>query len=193
MKQRLQGMVMGVLVTTLLLGTVTVFATSTRTIEVTYGVSVVVNGVRQNFASDMQPFTSSGRTFLPVRGIADALGMNVEWDESTSTVYISSSVANQAHLPQPPITPSPVPQPTPTPITDPAQTTSGYQRIFDEYSERIRTAAPNVSLMELAEIANEGVQRMAEYMFSATGVDGQMATYQSWAQKLMDVYMEYAR
>ena len=91
MKQRLQGMVMGILMTVLMLGTVTAVAASTQRIEVTYGINVVVNGVRQNFASDMQPFSSSGRTFLPVRGIADALGLDVDWDANTSTVYLRSA------------------------------------------------------------------------------------------------------
>ena len=112
MKQRLQGVVIGVLMTVLLLGTVTVFAASIRTIEATYGISVVVNGVRQNFASDMQPFSSGGRTFLPVRGIADALGLDVEWDGSTSTVYLTSGATAPATViptPTPPITPTPPP------------------------------------------------------------------------------------
>ena len=44
--------------------------------EVFYGVNVVVNGVPQNFPSDMTPFIAGGRTFLPVRGIADVLNFD---------------------------------------------------------------------------------------------------------------------
>jgi len=44
-------------------------------------------------------------------------------------------------------------------------------------------------MMECAELSNEGVSEMADYMFRAKGTDGQMATYEEWAKKLMDVYM----
>ncbi|MCL2841795.1 MAG: copper amine oxidase N-terminal domain-containing protein [Defluviitaleaceae bacterium] len=95
MKQRLQGMVMGFLVAVLTLGVVTVFATSTRTIEVTHGVNVIIDGIRQNFDDDMQPFMSEGRTFLPLRAIADSLGLDVTWNGSTSTAYLSSNMINR--------------------------------------------------------------------------------------------------
>ena len=34
---------------------------------------------------------------------------------------------------------------------------------------------------------------MAQYMYSAYGVDGQYSTYESWATKLYDVYMNNCR
>ena len=74
-----------------------------------------------------------------------------------------------------------------------ARSTSGYQQIYDEYSRKIRNAAPNSSINRLAEITNEGVSKMAQYMLSASGTDGQYATYESWANRLTDVYMREAR
>ena len=118
MKQRLQGVVAGVLVMFLFFGTVSVLAVSTRTIEVTYGVNIVVDGVPQHFAYDTRPFVSEGRTFLPVRGIADALGLDVSWDGTTSTVFINSSTPA---IPAP--TPTPIPTPTPTPAPLPTNLT----------------------------------------------------------------------
>ncbi|MCL2574081.1 MAG: ABC transporter substrate-binding protein [Defluviitaleaceae bacterium] len=56
--------------------------------EISYGVRVVVDGMEMEFDNDMHPFIMDGRAFLPVRGIADAFGVNVEWEGSTSTVYI---------------------------------------------------------------------------------------------------------
>jgi hypothetical protein len=114
MKQRFQGIVMGFLMATLLLGTVNVLA-STRTINVTYGINVVVDGIRQVFSDDMMPFTSEGRTFLPVRGIADALGLDASWDGTTSTVYINSGTPNN-YIPMPMPEPTPIPTPEPTQI-----------------------------------------------------------------------------
>jgi hypothetical protein len=104
MKQRLQGMVAGILIAILFMGTVTAVAASTRTIQATYGVNVVVDGAWQQFAPDMQPFISGGRTFLPVRGIADAFGVDVEWISATQTVYLNT-----------PTHPAVISAPTPTP------------------------------------------------------------------------------
>jgi len=86
LKQRLQGFIAGVLITVLLVGTLALAMPQIR--EVFYGVNVIVNGVPQDFDDDMLPFIMDGRTFLPVRGIAEALGVDVNWDDSTNTVYI---------------------------------------------------------------------------------------------------------
>lgn len=77
--------------------------------------------------------------------------------------------------------------------TSSTQTVSKYEQIYNEYAQKIKDAAPTSSITELAEISNEGVSKMAEYMYSAKGTDGQYATYEEWAGKLMDVYMNEAR
>ena len=79
---------------------------------------------------------------------------------------------------------------TETPST---QEISKYETIYNEYAQKIRDAAPSSSISELAEIANEGVGKMAEYMWTAKGTDGQYSTYEEWANKLLDVYMSEAR
>lgn len=71
--------------------------------------------------------------------------------------------------------------------------TSGYQAIYDEYSARLQNECPILSITECAELSNEGVSKMAEYMYRARGTDGQYATYETWASKLMDVYMASAQ
>ncbi|MCL2839229.1 MAG: copper amine oxidase N-terminal domain-containing protein [Defluviitaleaceae bacterium] len=117
MKQQLQGIVTGFLVALLVLSTANVLAITTRTIEITYGVNVVVDGIPQHFQEDSIPFQSDGRTFLSVRGIAESLGLDVSWDGATSTVFISSSAPIiSAPTPSPIPTPTPVPTPEPTPM-----------------------------------------------------------------------------
>jgi len=115
MKQRIQGMILGMLVMALIFGAATIAAAATRTIEVTDGVGIVVNGVRQSFADDSMPFVSEGRTFLPVRGIADALGLDVYWDGETSTVFLSTPAQTLA----PPLPPLEVPAPLPEVLPEP--------------------------------------------------------------------------
>lgn len=56
--------------------------------EIFFGVQVEVNGELVEFDEDMRPFIMDGRTFLPVRGVADALGIDVDWDIDTATVLI---------------------------------------------------------------------------------------------------------
>lgn len=70
---------------------------------------------------------------------------------------------------------------------------ANYQQIYDTYAARLKNECPNLSTMQCAELSNEGISKMATYMYSADGVDGQYDTYSSWAGKLQDVYMAEAR
>ena len=76
--------------------TTTVFATvGKRTAELWYNnIKIVING-KEITPTDangkvVEPFTIDGTTYLPVRGIASALGMNVGWDGATNTVTLDN-------------------------------------------------------------------------------------------------------
>ena len=78
--------------------TTAVFATqATKQSKITYrSISIVVNGteiapVDVNGVST-EPFilNSDGSTYLPVRAVGDALGLDVGWDGNTSTVILNS-------------------------------------------------------------------------------------------------------
>lgn len=57
-------------------------------VTVTQYVNAMVNG--QPLQSDVKPFVNAdGRTMLPVRAIAEALGATVQWDEATQTATLS--------------------------------------------------------------------------------------------------------
>ena len=94
----------------------------------------------------------------------------------------------------------------------PAASTASYQSILDKYSQKIKSATPNLvkeyksesaslsdlnskaelsnaKISELAEICNEGIGEMAELMYK-NGDD--YSTYEKWAGKLQDIYMDYA-
>ena len=70
---------------------------------------------------------------------------------------------------------------------------NGYEEIYIEYSERLKNECPMLSIRECAEVSNEGVQKMAEYMYSASGTEGQYQTYKDWANKLTQVYLQEAK
>jgi len=55
------------------------------------GITVQIDGVNMNLAAADQPVVIDGRTFLPVRAIADGLGLDVDWNAATSTVVIQSA------------------------------------------------------------------------------------------------------
>lgn len=56
-----------------------------------------ING--QNTTLDVAPFSVAGRTEVPLRFVAQALGANVNWNANTQTVYISTSGGNQSYTP----------------------------------------------------------------------------------------------
>jgi Copper amine oxidase N-terminal domain len=90
---------------------------SGRTVSLTIGsTSALVNGQVQYL--DVAPFTEGDRTLVPLRFVAQALGANVNWDDSSSAVTITSGRAVG-----PP--PRPVgPPPRPVPVTPPVALTA---------------------------------------------------------------------
>ena len=61
-----------------------------------------VNG--SHFTMDVAPFTVAGRTEVPLRFVAQALGANVSWDGNTETVYITAAgggSSNENYTPSP--------------------------------------------------------------------------------------------
>ena len=84
--RRLQGFIFGILATILLTGTVVAANPVTR--ELVFGVRVSVDGELITFDADSQPFISEGRTYLPVGGIASALGLDVSWNAEEGIVEL---------------------------------------------------------------------------------------------------------
>ena len=114
------------------------------------------------------------------------------FSDETVTLYFANAPAATAE--EAPIDESPAEEETPA--EDPSAeegssegSSNGYQAIYDEYSARLQNECPNLSMAECAELSNEGVSEMAEYMYTAKGKDGQYQTYEEWSQKLYDVYM----
>ena len=73
-----------------------------RAVHLTIGsTDASVNG--NHFTMDVAPFTVAGRTEVPLRFVAQALGAGVNWDSNSSTVYIktSSGAPSQNFTPQP--------------------------------------------------------------------------------------------
>ena len=98
MKQNLKGFVTGIIVSALVFSMVgTSFAKSgTIQKELEYNnISVTLDGkkldLRDAKGNSVEPFMFDGTNYLPVRALAEALGLNVTWDGTTHTVKLSST------------------------------------------------------------------------------------------------------
>ena len=97
-KLHLTSFVAGLLLMFLLSGITALASTRTQTINVTFrGIRIVINDEtvtpRDAAGNVVEPFIWEGTTYLPLRAVADAMGLTPSWDGSTSTVYLVDSNA----------------------------------------------------------------------------------------------------
>ena len=98
----LKGFVTGVIVTSIVSLSFSVFADSLeKQIAVTYNnIKVNIGGQevtpKDAAGNTVEPFTYNGTVYLPVRAISQALGCTVSWDDATNTVKIATSSNNQS-------------------------------------------------------------------------------------------------
>ncbi len=93
MKKRLQGLIAGVLIGTLLTSGVVFAKQISETAELFYNnIKIFIDGgeivPKDANGNVVEPFTMNGTTYLPVRAISNAFGKDVEWDGETQSVYI---------------------------------------------------------------------------------------------------------
>ena len=74
------------LATIMLIGSLYGFATPTE-VQAAGVITVTVDGRRVNF-TDQQPVIIDGRTLVPVRGVFEELGFNVQWQAPSNAVFI---------------------------------------------------------------------------------------------------------
>lgn len=114
MKSQLKGFVTGVLVTLALIGSIgTAMATvGTKAANLEYSnIQVTLDGAPVNLVdvngNPVEPFIISGTTYLPVRAVAGAFGLEVDWDGATQTVILKHPSAIDQ-------TPNPTQNPVPS-------------------------------------------------------------------------------
>ena len=98
MKKSMKGFIAGILLTTLLLSTFTVFATTTRTIEVNFGgYRTFLHGqeITANNAQGQRvvPFSYDGSVYIPIELILQAMGDSVRWDADARILHFEQIVA----------------------------------------------------------------------------------------------------
>ena len=96
MKNTTRSFIAGILVTLSVLGVIgAAAAASQQTATLDYAdIKITLDGqtVTPTDANGtaVEPFAISGTTYLPVRAVANALGLEVTWDSATSTVVLTT-------------------------------------------------------------------------------------------------------
>jgi len=94
------GALAGMMAALLIATAIPVMASSgSRTIDITYNnIKIALDGQqitpRDGQGNIVEPFIYEGTTYLPLRAIANALGLSVEWDGATQTVKLGTGVAS---------------------------------------------------------------------------------------------------
>ncbi len=92
-KERMKGILTGVVATSIISVTMlTVFAAPVeKAINVVYDTyRIIIDGADKSDApEDSKPFIFNGRTYVPLRYIAESMGKQVKWDGDTTTIYIN--------------------------------------------------------------------------------------------------------
>lgn len=97
MKLNLKSMLLGCVVGAAVVSTIPAMGyDGTRTIQAVFkNIKICVDGVamtpRDSAGKEVEPFIYNGTTYLPVRAVGEAVGKEVTYDGSTSTVYLGKS------------------------------------------------------------------------------------------------------
>ncbi len=103
MKKRLQGLIAGILIGTMLTSGMVFARQTTKTIQALYNdIKIYVDGVKINpkdaNGNKVEPFIYNGTTYLPVRAIGEAINKQVSWDGKTQSVYIGEKPGDVKYL-----------------------------------------------------------------------------------------------
>lgn len=96
MKKQWKGFVCGFMVAILIIGMgTTALAATVRQLNAEYsGIKIMLDGEefipRDVNGTVVEPFIVSGTTYLPVRAVASAFGLDVAWDGATQTVILTT-------------------------------------------------------------------------------------------------------
>ena len=101
---QLRGFLLGMLTMALLMGLLipAVAASANRTITVSGGLSIFVDGVEMKptdvNGNPVDVFLYNGTTYVPIRAVSQYLGKTVKWDGNTRSVYIGKTPGVEQYL-----------------------------------------------------------------------------------------------
>ena len=100
MKERIQGIIIGIVITLFLIGTLSFASHYSEYVERFYkNIKITLNGIniepKDVNGNIVEPFIIDGTTYLPVRAICKALGLEVNWNSETNTVELIEEKYNE--------------------------------------------------------------------------------------------------
>lgn len=103
MKQKLQGLIAGVLIGAMLTSGVAFAKNGTEIIDALYNnIKIYVDGVKIESkdvtGKTVEPFIYNGTTYLPVRAVGEAIGKTVTWDGATQSVYLGEKPGDVQYM-----------------------------------------------------------------------------------------------
>jgi len=97
-KERFKGMIIGFILAAVMSTGAVMLAANTQAVtrDLVYGVSISLDGQVVQFPEDSRPFVmvDSERTYLPLRAMADLLGLYVGFDEVANMATLSTTAPN---------------------------------------------------------------------------------------------------
>lgn len=102
MKKRIITLALALVLVFALASTVSA-VTNTIQANLTYrDIKITLNGAavdsKDANGKSVEPFIMDGTTYLPVRAVAEALGLDVKWDSATSTVALTEPEADDGSV-----------------------------------------------------------------------------------------------
>lgn len=99
MKKRLQGMITGVVIGSIIAGGTVYAKSGTESIQVMYdNIKIFMDGEevtpKDGNGQSVEPFIYNGTTYLPVRAVSNAIGKEVSWDGVEKVIYLGAKPGN---------------------------------------------------------------------------------------------------
>lgn len=103
MKARIQGIIIGAVTTLFLFGPLSFASHYSEYVERFYkNIKITLNGItiepKDANGNIVEPFIIDGTTYLPVRAICNALGLEVNWNSETNTVELIEEKYNEISI-----------------------------------------------------------------------------------------------
>jgi len=101
MKQRIQGIIIGILIMVIIFSSINIFAalpeTTRRTIEVDYGYNLYMDGelfAPKSRDETIELFNYKGWIWAPFEHIVSAFGGNARWESNTRSLFVTTKTAS---------------------------------------------------------------------------------------------------
>ena len=93
MKKEIKGFLLGTTATALLMGGLTFASNRSETVQRYFrDIKIKLNGSevipKDATGKTVEPFIIDGTTYLPVRAVGEAMGLDVDWNGDTNTVLL---------------------------------------------------------------------------------------------------------